>query len=98
MLASTAASKASHLNQQNSFCVVAQGRESSKKWKDVLCNPEFEWLLPEQTSSEKQGSLEYLALLSDEEYTEGETDDDEDIESFLVPAYLNEDGHFKEIL
>ncbi|ETO11110.1 hypothetical protein RFI_26267 [Reticulomyxa filosa] len=44
-LATTTAARGLHMRR---FCVVAQGQESNKTWKEVLLFPEFEFLLSEE--------------------------------------------------
>jgi len=67
------------------FCVVAQGQESSKTWKEVLLSPGFEFLLPE----EEDGAM-YYGDTDEEELTEEETDNEETVPNApVVPNPLD---------
>jgi len=58
------------------FSVIAQGSENVKKWKEVLCRNEYEYLLPQRTNQDEDAMCYYLEL-KEEEDTEEETSDDD---------------------
>ena len=49
------------------FCVTAQGKESLRKWKDVLCNLKFAFLLPKQTQEDEETSYLYMDVNESED-------------------------------
>ncbi|ETO31094.1 hypothetical protein RFI_06022, partial [Reticulomyxa filosa] len=84
LLQSAAATVAQALPTRR-FCVVAQGQESSKVWKEVLLSPEFEFLLPE----DKDGGMHYCDT-DEEEWTEEDTDTDDPLRGGIpTPSLLD---------